>query len=451
MMNDSQKKNRTQNDRRNKQQLIKALEHSEELLENNGRDLSACQDALEQAQDKIAALGNLQQDLEAKEAELKQTEQLYVEMVEEANRLKQEIEKINKVNNDVDVSQLQTSLETQNAELKKNNAKLQKTECDLKRVKAELTKTKSKLRKANGQISQLRTDLKETANTASNSNEEDNRLAQEMEELRAILQNKTDEVNQLKKLLEERSNEATETLSNKEPDIEKAELLLKIDQLEKIVSALDKKLQDARSTSTRQFPEEKITKAAFRIDLYPRQDDIHGKIIHLLSNEKQAFTGLDKAAIVNFISNYLPQESSREKQETEIPPKPEIKLKRFPRLKNLQTVLDVSGEPSKVIYRDQPFNVKLSIDLADAALKLAGKLSYSAEIYAKPLSGGATKVLGGKENMIQSSGNITLKILPEALTPGIYRLWADVSLKEKESNLTFPVTPLPEINIMQVN
>ena len=281
MMNDSQKKNRTQNDRRNKQQLIKALEHSEELLENNGRDLSACQDALEQAQDKIAALGNLQQDLEAKEAELKQTEQLYVEMVEEANRLKQEIEKINKVNNDVDVSQLQTSLETQNAELKKNNAKLQKTECDLKRVKAELTKTKSKLRKANGQISQLRTDLKETANTASNSNEEDNRLAQEMEELRAILQNKTDEVNQLKKLLEERSNEATETLSNKEPDIEKAELLLKIDQLEKIVSALDKKLQDARSTSTRQFPEEKITKAAFRIDLYPRQDDIHGKIIHL--------------------------------------------------------------------------------------------------------------------------------------------------------------------------
>jgi hypothetical protein len=52
-------------------------------------------------------------------------------------------------------------------------------------------------------------------------------------------------------------------------------------------------------------------KATFRIDLYAHHGEFQGKIEHLLTHDKRAFTGIDHAAISEFIAAHLPRVDSK--------------------------------------------------------------------------------------------------------------------------------------------
>lgn len=408
-MTNSQKKKRTTTDRRNKAQLLNALQQNEELLAQKEETLQSAQDALAQAQSQIETLESLKDDLENKDAELKRTEQLYVEMVEEANRLRQELNNGNQVaqesKDDPGAQDEIEALQTELAAVRKN---AEKSTAELAQIKDHLSEAKQKLRMANGQLTQLRKDIESAEAQVVSEQENDGELLTEISQLKQENKKQAAEIEELKKRLSEnaasKSDTPSEAPANEGDDAEKLALQQKIEDLEKTVAALDLKLQKVREQKYQELPK-------------------------------------PPAAVAP------PPEVKPIKK---APPKPNpiLKYRRLPRLSALKTVVS-SGEDMRLIQHNQAFQVILKIDLADAAKVSEERLSYSAAVYAKPLAGGSSRVLQGAVRTVDSAGTLAVTVEPDALSQGAYRLWADVTIQEDE--MPIPVTPLQQIHIVHVN
>lgn len=314
---------------------------------------------------------------------------------------------------------IQAELEVKNAELKKIEQQNKELAEETNSFKEENTKS-AKNRENDGELVNLKkalkdkeAQLKENRGNLQKSAEEVNRLKEELSNSENNLRTANGHIARLKKDVEE--------AAGKIPDEREDSGLLK-QQLESLRGIVQEKTKEITQLKEALEKRSAARLATSGVTLDPAAD-----------LEQMAFNQSAVSRQVGILPN---KEAPR-------------KFRRFPRLQELKAILVNENEPTKIVYHDEAFRVLLTLDLADAESLAEGTLSYSAEIYAKPLSGGSPLILGTERSNIKTSGIITLNILPDVITPGIYRLDANVVLRE--NGTTIPVMPLPEINIMQVN
>jgi hypothetical protein len=95
-------------------------------------------------------------------------------------------------------------------------------------------------------------------------------------------------------------------------------------------------------------------------------------------------------------------------------------------LHKLEVVTSNSDLNSQLLRHNQPFIVRLSLDLTSIAALGASPLAYTATIYAKNFSGKHTQMLGEVHGAITPAENVTLYVGGLTLPQGAYRLGASV-------------------------
>lgn len=177
-------------------------------------------------------------------------------------------------------------------------------------------------------------------------------------------------------------------------------------------------------------------KASYRIDLYRYQGQYQGKIEHILTKDKKAFTGLDGIAIIEFMSRHLPQvEDKVEKTEPHVarPISPGETVEDFidserisgplQRLSDLRIIPVGADTPITTLSQNQIFEVHVNVDLTDMTMPQDESIEKTLTIYAKRL-GGPHEIIGEARSIPISSGKRTFKMIGKSLPVGAYRLEA---------------------------
>jgi len=136
--------------------------------------------------------------------------------------------------------------------------------------------------------------MKEAVEKLKNRNEE---IREEIKELKLQLNTAKDRL--LKN--EEEAQEEQKTAKKHKKNIEK-----KIEQLEEQIAELSKKIIPEQ-IETKDEDYLAAPKANFRIEITPGDDTYRMVIVHPLSKDRKVIEGLDMAAVLKFISNYLPK------------------------------------------------------------------------------------------------------------------------------------------------
>ncbi len=153
----------------------------------------------------------------------------------------------------------------------------------------ELEQLQVKLKQKNQQMKELHQELVKIKRVQKNSKVEKQNL---IEKLQRSEEQAPDLIKKLEKQLTE-SNRKRKSLKREAQKLNK-----KICELEEELSAQEK-------SKYRLSEDIAAPRTAFRIDLYQRQGDYHGRIIHLLTKNEKKFTGVDQAAISEFIIKHI--------------------------------------------------------------------------------------------------------------------------------------------------
>ncbi len=97
-----------------------------------------------------------------------------------------------------------------------------------------------------------------------------------------------------------------------------------------------------------------------------------------------------------------------------------------PHSHKLEVIPAESGLPSQVVHHDQPFNVRLSLDLTQVAASSPNSITYTATIHAKSFGSKHLQTVGEVQGSITPGENISLDVEGLSLSQGAYRLGAAV-------------------------
>lgn len=285
--------------------------------------------------------------------------------------------------------------------------------------------------------------LIETLNSANNSI---NKKDKELNTCQKELKNLREKI----EILNEQNKESVAIKAEMEKGIQDGEkqqriLEKQIRDQEKSIKLLKKELialQQPNGAPREDIPSARTT---FRIDFYPRQGHYQGKIIHSLTKDDRVFRDLDMTAIMDFISQHLPQLKEKNAQtQTDITQQKELspyavtaqadnRLKRF----NELTIIPSGTSISKnIVQHGQPFQVKLKLDPSDIMEKESAPLGYKISIYAKCLEDGTRKISGEISGNISSANVFTTKVTSAPLPRGTYRLEAVAMLGNTADGLS---------------
>jgi hypothetical protein len=219
-------------------------------------------------------------------------------------------------------------------------------------------------------------------------------------------------------------------------EIHEYQFAKRISELEKIVEFLKGRFEAAEHWDEAISKDILSQKASYRIDLYRYQGQYQGKIEHILTKDKKAFTGLDGIAIVEFMSRHLPQvEHKVEKTEPHdaqaISPGETVEdfidSKRISgpleRLSDLKIIPVGADTPVTTLSQNQIFEVHVNVDLTEVIMPEDEAIETTLAIYAKRL-GGPHEIIGEARSITISSGKRTFKMIGKSLQVGTYRLEA---------------------------
>ena len=152
---------------------------------------------------------------------------------------------------------------------------------------------------------------------------------------------------------------------------------------------------------------------------------------HVGSGTERRWPGLDKPALLEFISAYLPPEMPAPVSAGEEAMSPE----REPAT-GVARSLPMSGEVSltlgkdpRVPHSDEPFTVSITLDLTDVEPPAESPVGFSALVLARPLGEAAPQVVSQGKGIIPADAP-TITLHSSGLPAGTYRLEAMVELIE---------------------
>ena len=114
-----------------------------------------------------------------------------------------------------------------------------------------------------------------------------------------------------------------------------------------------------------------------------------------------------------------------------------------PRASKLEIVSAESDHHSMLLRRDQPINVRVSLDLSDIPVRREEPLAYTAVVHARSLSNEHKQSFSRTTGKIRFSESAVIKLSGIILGPGSYRLGADVTIHQPRAGSS----PAPHIRI----
>ncbi|HYX49968.1 MAG TPA: hypothetical protein VE843_09525, partial [Ktedonobacteraceae bacterium] len=85
-----------------------------------------------------------------------------------------------------------------------------------------------------------------------------------------------------------------------------------------------------------------------------------------------------------------------------------------------------SPEPRSLLPHDQPFDIRLTLDLSEMSVPANIPLNYRASIYGKSRGSRAGQTVGEAEGTIKPTDTVTINVEGTPLPEGTYRLAATV-------------------------
>lgn len=98
------------------------------------------------------------------------------------------------------------------------------------------------------------------------------------------------------------------------------------------------------------------------------------------------------------------------------------------RLREFVVIPKGSVNPRMILSRDEPFSIRLTLDLSDLVTPAQTWLNYEATARAKNLDRGVKEIVGQSRGTILSADTITINIEGKPIPAGTYRLEAMVAL-----------------------
>jgi len=200
---------------------------------------------------------------------------------------------------------------------------------------------------------------------------------------------------------------------------------------------------------------ERLHPATFTVELLL---DEHNKVysthvLHVQSRREHSWTGWPKSELVDFLVqsagvNVMSVEPVPVTAE-ELEPAPEVveepehlpevvvegtPLTAKPALAGTLHLRDInvltagSSEPRRLLPHDEPFDVRLTLDLSEITVPGNTPLNYTASIYRKSRSDPSGQIIGETEGTINPADNVTIDVEGNLLPGGSYRLAATVIL-----------------------
>ncbi len=97
-------------------------------------------------------------------------------------------------------------------------------------------------------------------------------------------------------------------------------------------------------------------------------------------------------------------------------------------LRDMRIIGADSASPRRILPRDQPFYVHLTLDLTEMTVPANTSLNYKASIYGKSMGSRSGQIVGETEGTIQLADKVTINVNGNPLPEGIFQLTAKVML-----------------------
>lgn len=110
-------------------------------------------------------------------------------------------------------------------------------------------------------------------------------------------------------------------------------------------------------------------------------------------------------------------------------------------LRELETLPRGANRPRSILPAEQPFDVRLTLDLTNVADSLDNSLFYDIVITAKRLEDQTRHIIGEAHGIAASTESTTITVEGRAISEGTYRLAAEVVLKTANDISTLHVHP----------
>lgn len=263
------------------------------------------------------------------------------------------------------------------------------------------------------------------------------RLAVELEAENQARQNERKEKDALKKKLQEAEQEMDKhikALEREKRENERQRLHYdgRIKELEQRAAASSPQLTNGEDFSA--------NKATFRIDLYPHQGQFQGKIEHMLTHDKRAFSGVDHAAISAFIVSHLPALETKTEElqklltlqgHEERTPQPQAvahdaAATLAAHLHAMEIVLSGTSTRTNLVRDDQPFDVELKLEFTEQQ----NPRHCDVALFAKRIEGGPRQNIGTTAHAIADASKfLPLHVKGLRLPRGTYRIEAVVNVQ----------------------
>jgi hypothetical protein len=215
-------------------------------------------------------------------------------------------------------------------------------------------------------------------------------------------------------------------------------------ELTHAVTPLDEPQKDTEKMASK----EKLHPATFTVELLLDENNyVHSaRAIHIESQREHSWTGWPNIELVDFLSESVelnipsdePALANAEEPEqvpalitdseppTSVAAKPA--LAGTLHLRDIKILAAGSSEPRRLLPHDQPFDVRLTLDLSEITAPGDTPLDYKASIYRKSRSDPSGQIVVESDGTIKPADNVTIDVVGNLLPEGSYRLAAKVIL-----------------------
>jgi predicted flap endonuclease-1-like 5' DNA nuclease len=215
-------------------------------------------------------------------------------------------------------------------------------------------------------------------------------------------------------------------------------------ELTHAVTPLEEPQKDTETMASK----EQFHPATFTVELLLDENNYvqSAHVMHVESQREHSWTGWPNTELVDFLSESVelnipsdePALANAEEPEqvpalitdseplTSVAAKPA--LAGTLHLRDMKVLTAGSSEPRRLLPHDQPFDVRLTLDLSEITVPGNTPLDYKASIYRKSRSEPSGQIVVETEGTIKPADNVTIDVEGNLLVVGSYRLAATVIL-----------------------
>lgn len=166
------------------------------------------------------------------------------------------------------------------------------------------------------------------------------------------------------------------------------------------------------------------------------------RMLHIQSNTEDTWAGWDEQRLVGFIEKNAGVrlepaadkniKESAEQRETKTAPRAQPPVSGALHVREV-AVIPATGGHRRVLPQGQPFEIDLTLDMADIHAASTDAMPFHATAIAKDLSSGARMLLAGSQGACTPGETASIHLNSQGLPCGTYRLGIDLTMSDAAS------------------